>query len=279
MRINYIKNLNNGSLQIKAITFWQALLLSFIFDIIYSFISAPISLALEIYKNEIFISTFNKNILISITDFIYQYIATLTIIVLTKNRIKNHDRVLYEKTSKNQYLAGVGMAVGYILITYGIFDILLYSLPTLNEGLYEYIEEYFLNTSYIFIFISTCVIAPIFEELLYRGVLLNGLLRKYNFKKAIIYSSLIFAIAHMNLPQGINAFCIGIIIGIVYYYTKSLYICMLMHFANNFLVNFIVYPESILWRIILFIIVPIIGFSVFIVSFKRIKENRVVEEG
>lgn len=147
-------------------------------------------------------------------------------------------------------------------------------MPTLNDGLYEYLEEYLLNTSYIFIFISTCIIAPIFEEVLYRGVLLNGLLKKYNYKKAIIYSALIFGIAHMNLPQGVNAFFLGVIIGLAYYYTRSIYLCMTMHFVNNFLVNFVVYPESKLWTVILFIIVPIIGILIFIKSLRTIKNNK-----
>ena len=179
-----------------------------------------------------------------------------------------------EEISKKKYLAGVGLIVGYIFITYGVFDIFLYSMPTLNDGLYEYLEEYLANTSYIFIFISTCIIAPIFEEILYRGVLLNGLLKKYNYKKAIIYSALIFGIAHMNLPQGINAFFLGTIIGLAYYYTKSIYLCMAMHFVNNFLVNFVLYPDSKIWTIILFIVVPIIGVFIFIKSLRIIKNNK-----
>ena len=81
----------------------------------------------------------------------------------------------------------------------------------------------------------------------------------------------------MNLPQGINAFLLGVIIGLAYYYTRSIYVCMGMHFANNFLVNFVVYPESRLWTIILFIVIPIIGLIIFIKSFRTIKNNKGIE--
>lgn len=275
MKLNYVKNLNNGSLEIKPITFWKALLLSFLFDITYSFVYTPISLFINFYRDIIFVNSWSENILNSITDFIYQYGVILIVIVVINKSFKTNGEILYrEEISKKKYLAGVGLMIGYIFITYGVFDIFLYSMPTLNDGLYEYLEEYLLNTSYIFIFISTCIIAPIFEEILYRGVLLNGLLKKYNYKKAIIYSALIFGIAHMNLPQGVNAFFLGVIIGLAYYYTRSIYLCMAMHFINNFLVNFVVYPESKLWTVILFIIVPIIGILIFIKSLRIIKNNK-----
>ena len=278
MKLNYIKNLNEGSLEIKPITFWKAIILSFIFDITYSFVYTPISIFVEFYRDMFFMNSWSENLLTTITDFIYQYGIMLVIIVLINRSFKTNGNVLYdEKIFKKKYLAGVGMIVGYICITYGVFDFLLYSLPTLNEGLYEYLEQYLLNTSYIFIFISSCIMAPFFEEILYRGILLNGLLKKYSYKKAIIYSALIFGIAHMNLPQGINAFLLGVIIGLAYYYTRSIYVCMGMHFANNFLVNFVVYPESRLWTIILFIVIPIIGLIIFIKSFRTIKNNKGIE--
>ncbi|MDU2673686.1 CPBP family intramembrane glutamic endopeptidase [Clostridium hominis] len=280
MKLNYVKNLNNGSLEIKPITFWKALLLSFLFDITYSFVYTPISLFINFYRDIIFVNSWSENILNSITDFIYQYGVILIVIVVINKSFKTNGEILYrEEISKKKYLAGIGLMIGYIFITYGVFDIFLYSMPTLNDGLYEYLEEYLLNTSYIFIFISTCIIAPIFEEILYRGVLLNGLLKKYNYKKAIIYSALIFGIAHMNLPQGVNAFFLGVIIGLAYYYTRSIYLCMAMHFINNFLVNFVVYPESKLWTAILFIIVPIIGILIFIKSFKVISYSKGISNG
>lgn len=268
MKINYVKNLNEGSLDIRPITFWKALLLSFLFDIIYSFVCTPTT----IFAGAFFINGIGENILSSITDFIYQYGTMIIIIVVINKGFRTDGKVMYEEvTSKKKYLSGVGMIIGYMLLTYGAFDMFLYSIPTLNDGLYEYLEQYLSNTSYIFIFISTCIMAPIFEEILYRGILLNGLLKKYNYKKAIIFSALIFGIAHMNLPQGINAFFLGTIMGLAYYYTRSIYICMIMHFVNNFLVNFVVYPESKLWTIILFVLLPIIGAIVITKSLKVMK--------
>ena len=54
---------------------------------------------------------------------------------------------------------------------------------------------------------------------------------------------------------------------------------MLMHFVNNFLVNFVIYPESNLWTIILFVLIPIIGAIVLIKSLKIIKAEEGVQNG
>lgn len=280
MKINYVKNLNDGSLRIEPISFWKALLLSFLFDIIFSAVSIPSDTFFAWYNKLFFSNSIVLNSISIITNFIYQYGAMLIIVIIINRSFKLDDDVLYKNpTDKKKYFAAAGMIIGYILLTYGVIDMILYSLPTLNDGLYEYLEEYLVNTSFIFIFLETCIMAPIFEEILYRGILLNGLLKKYNYKKAIIFSALIFGIAHMNLPQGINAFFLGTIIGLAYYYTKSIYVCMLMHFVNNFLVNFVIYPESNLWTIILFVLIPIIGAIVLIKSLKIIKAEEGVQNG
>lgn len=134
--------------------------------------------------------------------------------------------------------------------------------------MFESAMEYFESLPIVILLIETCIIAPIFEEVLYRGILLKGLINKYNSKIAIVYSALIFGIAHLNIPQGINAFLLGLILGTVFYYTRSIYLCMIMHFVNNLLVNFVYYPSSEIWTNILFIIVPIIGVILMILCFK-----------
>lgn len=134
--------------------------------------------------------------------------------------------------------------------------------------MFESAMEYFESLPIVILLIETCIIAPIFEEVLYRGILLKGLINKYNSKRAIVYSALIFGIAHLNIPQGINAFLLGLILGTVFYYTRSIYLCIIMHFVNNLLVNFVYYPSSEIWTNILFIIVPIIGVILMILCFK-----------
>lgn len=89
------------------------------------------------------------------------------------------------------------------------------------------------------LFIQTCLIAPVAEELIYRKFILNNLLDNGNAFKSIVLSSFLFSIYHLNLLQGINAMIIGIFLGYLYYNTYSINICILLHFVNNF-INFII---------------------------------------
>jgi hypothetical protein len=85
----------------------------------------------------------------------------------------------------------------------------------------------------VYSFITIAIAAPILEEFIFRGVVLEGMLKQYSPQKAIIWSSLIFGIAHLNPWQFIGAFFIGLLIGWVYYKTKSLWPCIFLHFVNN----------------------------------------------
>ncbi len=96
------------------------------------------------------------------------------------------------------------------------------------------------------VFLMAVVAAPICEEWLCRGVILNGLLKHVSPTKAVIHSALIFAILHLNPWQMIPAFCIGLLIGWVYYRTHSLGLCMFMHAVNNGIAFLMLYlfPDS-----------------------------------
>lgn len=82
-------------------------------------------------------------------------------------------------------------------------------------------------------FLTVVVAAPILEELLMRGIVLDGFLRNYSPWKAIIWSSVFFGVIHLNPWQFITAMIAGIAIGYLYWKTKSLFLCMFIHALNN----------------------------------------------
>lgn len=82
-------------------------------------------------------------------------------------------------------------------------------------------------------FFVLCVSAPILEELLFRGLLLPGLLKNYGPRKAIVQSSLVFGVFHLNPVQIVSACLLGLFLGWLYYRTQSLVACIVAHFLNN----------------------------------------------
>lgn len=83
-------------------------------------------------------------------------------------------------------------------------------------------------------FILTCVIAPVFEELLYRGVVLS-LLKGYGKGGAIALSALLFAIAHGSITVFGAPFILGIVTAYVTIKCGSIWPAMVIHFVNNLL--------------------------------------------
>lgn len=64
--------------------------------------------------------------------------------------------------------------------------------------------------------ISSCLIGPIYEEIIFRYIFLHKLLKFNNKNNSIIINSLIFAIIHINIRNIIFSFIISIIINVVY---------------------------------------------------------------
>ena len=86
----------------------------------------------------------------------------------------------------------------------------------------------------IFPFLLMVVAAPIFEELIFRGIILDGLLEKYSPLKSILISSILFGVAHLNPWQFVAAVGIGCFSGWIYYHTRNLTFSILIHATNNF---------------------------------------------
>ena len=79
----------------------------------------------------------------------------------------------------------------------------------------------------------TCLLAPVLEEMLFRGVILRAFLQRYPRGIAIVHSAGVFGLAHMNLYQFIVGLTIGLLTGWLYERTRSLWPCIALHVAYN----------------------------------------------
>lgn len=78
------------------------------------------------------------------------------------------------------------------------------------------------------------ILAPICEELIFRGVTLNSIKRALPFWAANIFQAVLFGAFHMNWVQGIYAFTIGLILGYICEKGGSIYCSILFHILFNF---------------------------------------------
>ena len=89
--------------------------------------------------------------------------------------------------------------------------------------------------------ILIAIMPAICEELLFRGLMLNGL-AKYGKNIAVYVSAFAFMIMHGSPDQTVHQFILGVIFGYIVYYTGNLWLTIIIHFCNNFFVllfNFI----------------------------------------
>lgn len=85
-------------------------------------------------------------------------------------------------------------------------------------------------------FMKVAVVAPIVEELIFRGLILQGFRRNYNAFTSVVMSALLFALFHLNPWQFPATFILGLLLGWIMLRTNNILLAILGHSINNFLV-------------------------------------------
>jgi membrane protease YdiL (CAAX protease family) len=94
--------------------------------------------------------------------------------------------------------------------------------------------------------LSACVLAPVLEEIFYRGILFRGLLRKFGFWLSASVSTLAFVLAHSYDFFGLVTIGIfGFAMVLIYRATGSLRTAILMHVIYNFAITL---PDWLLYH-------------------------------
>lgn len=117
-------------------------------------------------------------------------------------------------------------------------NILLFDEDPLIMAEYAYYDRPFL---WAFLFIA--IVAPIFEELAFRGFLFNHLRNIASVKSTILATAFLFALVHLSYLSIIWIFPFGIILGYLRHKYKTLWLGMIVHFVHNFIVLALDYRE------------------------------------
>ena len=102
----------------------------------------------------------------------------------------------------------------------------------------QFLVEFFRNvfttdTGWVGPMFALVVVAPVTEEVLFRGLILRGLLSRYDVRLAIVISAALFAMAHLNPWQTISASLLGVLFGWWYYRTRSIVPGLIGHALVN----------------------------------------------
>ena len=129
----------------------------------------------------------------------------------------------------------LGMMSLASLYNYGLylFTDKLTSFSNLDELSYEREGIW----GFLFVIISGAILAPIFEEVVFRGILFQSYLRKFGFWLAMLFSTLLFVVVHFyEVHDSLSVAFFGIAACALYRATGSLWTAILFHVITNGLI-------------------------------------------
>jgi membrane protease YdiL (CAAX protease family) len=85
----------------------------------------------------------------------------------------------------------------------------------------------------IWLILTGVIVAPLAEEIFFRGFLFQGFRQRYGWEKAALLSAAIFSLGHMDPASLIPTFVLGLIFAYLYQRSNSIWPGMIMHFLTN----------------------------------------------
>ena len=156
--------------------------------------------------------------------------SLLTLLLFTRTKWAPVSNLYLKSRPWGVLLWAALLALGSILPMEFIAEKINLTMPEQAEAMFQSI----MKTSWGYIALG--IMAPLEEEVVFRGGVLRVLLNATGSKShwiAIILSALVFGFIHFNLAQGVHAFLLGLVLGWMYYRTKSILPGLMLHWINN----------------------------------------------
>lgn len=129
----------------------------------------------------------------------------------------------------------MGLGCGLLIAAYAVVmahNILLTLLGVDTQG--EAVMKMFSELeSPVWLVLTGVIVAPLVEEIFFRGFLFQGFRQRYGWVAALLLSSGIFAASHLDPVSFIPTFVLGAVLGYVYHRSNSLWPSIILHFLNN----------------------------------------------
>ncbi len=155
---------------------------------------------------------------------------------------RREPRQLYaERLRLTDVSAGLAMIVGALGVTSLYFALLQWlapRIPYVSQQLddYQRISGSFTPRVGIFwLILGISIMAPLTEELLFRGIVQGEFRRVMPEPAAIVLQAVLFAAYHMQPVQSTYALIPGLLLGMAYAWSRSIWVPILMHMTYNFL--------------------------------------------
>ncbi|WP_026882865.1 CPBP family intramembrane glutamic endopeptidase [Clostridium akagii] len=175
------------------------------------------------------------------------------------------------KTKSVFFIIGITATYALVLITISQYTIKYF--PSYNET-----QNSISGTmSSVLGIVAVLILAPIFEEILFRGIILSEIRENLRVIPAVIIQAVIFGIYHMNIFQGIYTAVLGLILGYVCVRTMTILSSIIAHITFNVCGSF-VFPILVYYVpqfSIAYIVAGTILFCLLMFNFNRSTKNEI----
>lgn len=127
------------------------------------------------------------------------------------------------------FFMGLGFCLQYLF--QGL--ILIFNLEDKFPEHAQTIKLIFEGGSPVIVMLSVIIFAPFIEEILFRGLIINELKGKMPLILVILIQSLMFGVIHGNWLQIAYAFIMGILLGLVSIWSRSIWPAIVLHMSMN----------------------------------------------
>lgn len=180
---------------------------------------------------------FNGSPTVVMVTMAFDFWAGVSLLMLTKGLLKKSTGIVTKFRTKELATMTLGIwffiqNVGYMTMVASNYYIQHVGSPSTND---DSVVVSILGYSILSLFI-----APFFEEIFYRGILVVKLskfkwFKRLDYKIIIVISAIAFALAHGSITSGVPMFVLGLFLGFIAYNQQSVRYTMMFHIGFNFL--------------------------------------------
>ncbi len=176
-----------------------------------------------------------------ITVFYTLALIPVYLVYLSLSRRRDARSLLLERTRLADVLPALGMIIGAVGVTNIWFNVLLWlqdRVPFVQTQMDDYMKTagaFTADNGYLWLILGISILAPIAEELVFRGIIQGELRKAMPEWAAIVIQAVVFALFHMQPVQITYVLLPGLLLGLAYYWSRSLWVPILMHITFNFL--------------------------------------------
>lgn len=183
-------------------------------------------------------SIWQNNYFIFIIQQVMIYLVTIPLLLLLYYKKLNKEIRLSSVFIKSR--CSLGWIFKWVVITLGVSKVsaLIINYLLLFFGISGNTNTISLKSDtlgYSLYFISIVILGPIFEELLFRATIFRGM-SDYGELYAAVMSGIMFGLWHQNIIQMFHAVIIGFMLSLIFAKCQSIFVVIIIHSLNNFLV-------------------------------------------